>query len=93
MRAPGVVELTAHVRDEGVGEEVEEGEPLLLLELASDGVDLVADGGGDRMAHGDLPGVGLGGRYQPPSYHPGRSLSLINLIYIDQYDCRKPVSG
>src|SRR4051794_41559713 len=39
--APGVVELTAHVLDEGAGEEVEEGGSLLLLELASDGIDLV----------------------------------------------------
>jgi hypothetical protein len=56
-----MVELTAHVGDEGAGEDLEEGESLALLELGPDGLDLVAGGGGGRMAHGDLRGVGIGG--------------------------------
>jgi hypothetical protein len=75
-----MVELAAGILDEGAGEEIEEGESVLLLELTSDVVDSVTLGGGDRLAHGDLLGVGLGGRNPPPSYHPGRSLSSKNRI-------------
>ena len=34
-----MVALTAHVLDEGSREEIEEGEPLLLLELVAQGIE------------------------------------------------------
>jgi hypothetical protein len=68
-----MVELAAHVLDEGAGEEVEEGEPRLLLELDAAGEEWVRDGWGGRLGHGDLPSVVGDGRYQPSSYHPGGS--------------------
>jgi len=54
--------LTAHVLDEGLGEEVQVGERLFLLELVAQGIDLVTRRGGDRLSHGDLLDVVTGGR-------------------------------
>jgi len=71
---PEMVASPTSLLDKRPREDLEEGEPLLLPESVSQGIELVASGRRGRLSHGDLLGGVTGGCVEPPSYQPGRSL-------------------
>ena len=54
--SPGMVAESARLLDEVPREDFEERQPLLLAELVSQGIELLAWGCGSSLSHGDLLG-------------------------------------